>query len=183
MALAIANRYATALDDVLERTGQSSSSDDALTHLRGFADLLATSAELRNVFASPAVTGADKRSLIESIGQKLNIGKPVRNLLYLLSDRRRMSLTGDVAAAFEARLDERRGIVRAAVTSAAPLGAEERKTLLEKFERLTGKRAEAEYAVDESLLGGAIVQVSGQVFDGSVATQLRALGRMMAGGR
>lgn len=183
MALAIANRYATALDDVLQRTGQAESSDAVLAQLRAFAEALSGSAELRNALASPSVSGADKRAIIEAICQRLNAIKPVRNLLYLLSDRRRSALAGEVAEAFGARLDERRGIARVEVTSAAKLGEREQELLLDKFQRLTGKRTEATYAIDESLLGGAVVRVGGQVFDGSIAAQLRALGRTMAGGR
>lgn len=183
MALAIANRYAAALDDVLQRTGQSGSGDDALAQLRSFADALEKSSELRNALASPAISGADKRAVIDSICQHLNAIKPVRNLLYLLSDRRRSALTGEVAEAFGARLDERRGIARVEVISAVELGEQEKDLLLDKFRRITGKQTEAEYAIDESLLGGAVVRVSGQVFDGSIAAQLRALGRTMAAGR
>jgi len=183
MALAIANRYAAALDDVLERTGQSGSADAALAQLRSFTEALTGSAELRNMFASPAVSGADKRAIIAAICERIGAIQPVRNLLYLLSDRRRMALVGDVVSALGARLDERRGVVRVEVASAAALGEQEKGMLLAKFQGLTGKQAEAEYTVDESLLGGAVVRVSGRVFDGSVAAQLRALGRSMAGGR
>jgi F-type H+-transporting ATPase subunit delta len=183
MALAIANRYAAALDDVLERTGQSDSADAALEHLRLFADALIRSGELRNILASPSVSAADKRAVIASICERLGAARPVRNLLYLLSDRRRSNLAGQVAEALGERLDKRRGVARAHVTSAARLGEREQQLLLEKFHRLTGKRTEAEYAVDESLLGGAVVRVGGQVFDGSVAAQLRSLGRSMAGAR
>lgn len=183
MALAIANRYAAALDDVLERTGQSGSVDAALAQLRAFAEALSGSAELRNLFASPAVAGEDKRAIIQTICTRIGAIQPVRNLLYLLSDRRRMALAGDVASAFGARLDERRGVARVEVASAAALGEQEKALLLEKFQSLTGKQAEAEYTIDESLLGGAVVRVSGRVFDGSVAAQLRALGRSMADGR
>ncbi len=183
MALAIANRYAAALYDVLERTGQSASVDVALEHLRSFADVLSRSGELRNVLASPSVSTSDKRAIIASICERIGTASPVRNLLYLLSDRRRSSLAGEVAEALGEQLDKRRGVARVYVTSAAPLGEQERRLLLEKFERLTGKQTEAEYAVDENLLGGAVVRVSGQVFDGSIAAQLRALGRSMAGAR
>ena len=181
MALAIANRYATALDDVLERTGQQASSDEMLAHLRAFAQTLAESAELRNVLASPAVAAADKRGVIEAVCQRLGAAKPIRNLLFLLSDRRRSALVGEVAEAFSNRLDARRGIARVSVVSAAPMDDEERRKLLETFARITGKQTEAEYTVDESLLGGAVVRVGGQVFDGSAASQLRALASSMAG--
>ncbi|MBI1357031.1 MAG: ATP synthase F1 subunit delta [Acidobacteria bacterium] len=181
MALAIANRYAAALDDVLVRTGQQASSDAILSQLRAFARLLQESGELRNVLASPAVSAADKRGVIDALCARLGAAKPARNLLLLLSDRRRAELAGEVAEAFSARLDGRRGVARVRVTSAAPLTEQERSRLLETFAGITGKQTEAEYTVDESLLGGAVVRVGGQVFDGSIAAQLRALSSSMAG--
>jgi len=183
MALAIANRYAAALDDVLARTGQSDAADGALAQLTAFAAAMGQSSELRNVFASPSVSATDKRSIVDAICQRIEAIKPVRNLLCMLSDRRRMTIVGDIAEAFGARLDQRRGIARVEVTSAVELGEPERNLLLQKFQKITGKQTEAEYTIDENLLGGAVVRVEGQVFDGSILAQLRALGRSMAGGR
>ena len=55
MSLAIANRYARALADVVMTPGSGLEPQDAISGLRDFAGSLASSAELRTVLTSPAV--------------------------------------------------------------------------------------------------------------------------------
>jgi F-type H+-transporting ATPase subunit delta len=40
------------------------------------------------------------------------------------------------------------------------------------MEKLTGKKVRARYALDESILGGAIVKIGSTIYDGSVRGQL-----------
>ena len=45
--------------------------------------------------------------------------------------------------------------------------------LVEKLERRSGKRVEAEYIVDGTLLGGLVVEMEGRVLDGSLKKDLQ----------
>jgi F-type H+-transporting ATPase subunit delta len=73
------------------------------------------------VLESPAVSAAKKRSAIARLAELLSLSRPVRNFLWVLIDRRRSNLLHEIAESFEAVIDERRGLVRARVTSAAPI--------------------------------------------------------------
>ena len=183
MASAIANRYASALADVLAKPSAAQSPSSALEQLKAFSALLRESAELRNLFASPAVTSAPKRKLVETLGQRLRIDLAVRNLLFILVDHGRMGILPDVVDAYSAVLDESRGVARISVSSALPMPGEQRDQIIEKFRRITGRAVEADFESDESLLGGTVVRVGGKVYDGSLRSQLAALDRAMAGER
>jgi len=43
------------------------------------------------------------------------------------------------------------------------------------LERRTGKRIEAKFVADQSVLGGAVVRVGSTVYDGSVREQLNRM--------
>ena len=181
MASAIANRYAAALADVLARPNAAQTPESALDQLRAFDGLLAESEELRNLFASPAVATAQKRKLAQTLGQRLGIADPVRNLLFILIDHRRMGVFSDIVEAYTAALDTSRGVARIRVASALPMPEDQRNQVIEKFRQITGRAVEADFHADESLLGGSVVRVGGKVYDGSLRSQLAVLDRAMAG--
>jgi F-type H+-transporting ATPase subunit delta len=181
MASAIANRYAVALADVLAKPGAAQSPESALEQLRSFDQMLRESEELRNVLVSPTVGLAQKRKLAETLGQRVGVSGPVRNLLFILIDHGRIGVFSEVVAAYAAALDERRGVARIRVASALPMPDDQRNQVIEKFRRITGRAVEADFESDESLLGGSVVRVGGKVYDGSLRSQLAALDRAMAG--
>jgi len=181
MSLAIANRYANALAEVVLEPDSHQAAEAALGELRGFAQAYASSDELRMVLSAPAVPAEEKRKLLASLSERLELSVTLRNLLFVLADHRRLPIVAEVADAFERLLDEARGIARIAVTCAAALDDEQREAIIQKFNAITGKPVEAVFSTDSDLLGGVVVRVGGTVYDGSLSAQLRRLDRAMAG--
>ncbi len=81
----------------------------------------------------------------------------------------------EIQQAFLVELNARLGIAEADVTSSQVLSAEERKQLVAMLEKKTGKKIEARFHEDQSLVGGAVVRVGSTVYDGSVREQLTRL--------
>ncbi len=167
--------------DVASTSGAEPNLDQALEQLRAFAAVFAMSVELRNVLASPAVAAPKKRALVASLGERIGLQRPVRNLLFVMLDHRRLPILEDVIDALEKARDERRGVERLEVTSALPMTEDQRLELLERFRAATGKQVEASFAEDARLLGGAVIRRGGTVLDGSLASQLQSLSRAMTG--
>ena len=65
--------------------------------------------------------------------------------------------------------------MRARITSAAPLPADELETLKAALRRRFGREVEVETAVDPALLGGAVIDAGGVVIDGSLKGKLGRL--------
>jgi F-type H+-transporting ATPase subunit delta len=103
----------------------------------------------------------------------------IRNFVYVLIDHRRVAMISEIREAFEQHLDERRGFVRAEVTSAERLDASKSSQMESALSRLTGKRMRLRFAVDAELLGGATARIGSTVYDGSVRGQLRQLKRKL----
>jgi F-type H+-transporting ATPase subunit delta len=180
MPTAVASRYARALGDILTGPNAGVSADDAVSQLRQFAAMQDGSVELQNVMASPAVTPGRKKAVAAKLGEMLGFGKILRNFLFVLIDHRRMGILGEILDALEALLDERRGIVRATVTSARGLDDGQRQAVEVALGRLTGKQVFGKYEVDGALIGGLVARVGSRVYDGSVRGQLQAMrGRLV----
>ena len=121
------------------------------------------------------VTDAARTSLIEAVADKMGLSAPVKKLLVLLAESRKLNLMPDLAAAYRERLLNHQNIVRAEVTSAAPLSPEKTKALEDSLSKVTGKKVDLSVSVDPELLGGVVARIGSTVYDGSVKTQLERM--------
>ena len=147
----------------------------AVDGLRQIAALFEQSAELRRVWENPAVPAAQKRKLLDVIVQRDGIDRPVRNLIAVLIDHRRLNFLLRIVEQFERELDRRMGLADAQISSARELGDGEKRTLEAEIAKLTGKKVRAQYGLDASLLGGAVVRIGSTIYDGSVKGQLERI--------
>jgi F-type H+-transporting ATPase subunit delta len=166
---AVARRYASALADV---TIEQKSADRAKADLGAFVDAFFSADDLRNFLESPAVGRDVKQRVLDEIAKQMNLEPAVRNFILLAVDHRHTEALRDIQQAFLEELNARMGIAEAEVTSARALNANEKQQLTAALERRTGKKIEARFSEDETLLGGAVVRVGSTVYDGSVREQL-----------
>jgi F-type H+-transporting ATPase subunit delta len=101
--------------------------------------------------------------------------QPVTKMLVLLARSGKLNLVPELAASYQQRLLAHQNIVRADVTSAAPLSPEKTKALEESLSQVTGKKVELSVRVDPELLGGLVAAIGSTVYDGSVKTQLQRM--------
>jgi F-type H+-transporting ATPase subunit delta len=169
----VASTYARAFADVVFATHMDAGR--VLGGLRQIATLFKESAELRRVWENPAVPADQKRKLLDVIVQRDGIDKPVRNLVAVLIDHRRLPFLPRIVEQLEKELDARMGFAEAQISSARELGDAERRTLEAQIEKSTGKKVRARYGLDPSLLGGAVVRIGSTIYDGSVKGQLERI--------
>jgi F-type H+-transporting ATPase subunit delta len=143
--------------------------------LQEIARLLAESADLRRVWENPAVPAEQKRNLLDAIVQREGIDRQVRNLVAVLIDHRRVQFLPRIVEQLEKELDTRLGFAEAQIFSARELGDAEKRALETQVEKTTGKKVRARYALDSSLLGGAVIRVGSTIYDGSVKGQLERI--------
>ena len=173
-------RYARAFADVV-----TSGKLDAAALDRQLTDFLATlagSAELRELFANPAVPTLQKVAILDKLNAKMGLQKELRNLLAVLIDNGRIGQVQEVAAAYRAELQERMGIRQAEIVTARELSAEERSSLVAGVGKLAGSRIEPSFKLDASILGGTVVRIGSTVYDGSVRGRLERLKEALIAG-
>jgi F-type H+-transporting ATPase subunit delta len=163
----VASTYARAFADVVFSAHLDAGR--ALGGLRQIATLFSESLELRRVWENPAVPAEQKRKLLDAIE------KPVRNLIAVLIDHKRLPFLSRIVEQLEKELDARMGFAEAQISSARELGDTEKRTLESQIEKASGKKVRASYGLDSSLLGGAVVRIGSTIYDGSVKGQLQRI--------
>jgi F-type H+-transporting ATPase subunit delta len=175
---AVARRYAAAMADVaIERNN----ADRVRADFSGFVSAFYSAADLRNFLESPAVSIEVKQKVIGAVAAKMQLDGGVTNFIRLIVHHGRTESLREIEGALGEELNARMGIALAEVTSARPLNENERRELTAALERRTGKRIEARFREDGSLLGGAVVRVGSTVYDGSVRERLNRLREQLAG--
>ncbi|HEY4877643.1 MAG TPA: ATP synthase F1 subunit delta [Candidatus Acidoferrales bacterium] len=169
---AVAERYAAALADVAiaHKSGEAVRKD-----LASFIAAYSESADLRNALETPSIEQDLKIKIVQSVAAKMGLNEAVRNFVILIVSHQRTHLFREINEAFGTELNRRLGIEEAEVTTARELSDAEKKELLGVIERRTGKKIEAKFVADQSVLGGAVVRVGSTVYDGSVREQLNRM--------
>lgn len=169
----VAATYARAFADVI--FDAQLDAGRALTDLRQIVTLFEQSLDLRRVWENPAVPGEQKRKLLDVIVDRDGIDRPVRNLVAVLIDHRRMPFLPRIVEHLKKEVDARMGFTEAQISSARELAAAEKRNLETQIAKVTGKKVRAQYGLDPSLLGGAVVRIGSTIYDGSVKGQLERI--------
>ena len=175
MTEAVANRYVTALADLVCEPGSGLAPEQALDQLQAFGEVLAESDELGAVLISPAIAPREKEDLISEIGRRIGLSAIVENFLQIVVEHRGIAEFGLLEKGFRNWLDAYRGRVAVEVRAASEMDSGQKAALKRRFEEITGKRVRATYVVDPDLLGGTSVQVGSTLYDGSLRAALGTL--------
>lgn len=165
-------RYAKAVLDL----AKDQKSDQAVNDdMKSIANAVLESKDLSNMLQSPVVPIAVKKSALVTVFKDIN--KLSVNLINTLIENRRIDILGDVAQKYNLLFDQQQGTQVAKVTSAVALTDDLKIQILAKVKELTGKDAEINNIIDESILGGFILRVGDIQYDASIAHKLSKLKR------
>ena len=99
----------------------------------------------------------------------------VRNLVALLINRGGVDAMRDVQEGYSHLLDERLGRQRVEVTTAVPLEEAELERITNFVAQLVGREVVLSTQVDDSILGGLIIQIGDRLLDGSTGSALERM--------
>ena len=168
-ALTLARPYARAAFAIAREGNALPAWSDALA----FAARVAADPTVAALLGNPGLIQADAVTLLAPEGADATFG----NFLGLLFENRRLPLLPEIAGMFDELRFEAERVVKAKVTSAVPMPAAELDTIKAALKKRFGRDVEVETAVDESLIGGAVIDAGDVVIDGSLKGKL---GRLQA---
>lgn len=174
----LAGRYANALFELADAAKQLDAVAADLTQLRS---MIAASADLRGLIASPVIARADQSKAMLAICDAAKFGALTRNFIGVVADKRRLRALPNMIAAFLGELARRRGETSAEVVSAVPLSPAQIDQIGETLRGIVGRKIAIDARVDQEILGGLIVKVGSRMFDSSVRTKLQRLQLAMKG--
>ena len=175
----VARRYATALADVVVKSGET---ETVKSELKVWADLIGTNPDLQNALGNPAIAHLSKEKVLEGLLAKTAPSKTTANFLRILLRNNRLTELREINEKFASVLDERNGVVSAEVTSARPLSEAEKAEFQANLARMTGKKIKLNFNINENIIGGVVTRVGSTVYDGSVRTQLENLKQQLVNG-
>jgi F-type H+-transporting ATPase subunit delta len=168
----IARRYAEALADVAITHNQIDLID---AEVGAFARMMSDSRELHDLFASPIISQGDKAQVLNALVERARPGQMTANLLKTLLRHYRLHHLEAVYQQFQREINERRGMVLAEVTTAAPVSRTEQDALSNRLREMTGKQVQLQFKTDPALIGGVVTRIGSIVYDGSIRTQLQTV--------
>jgi len=172
----VARRYATALADVIAKTGET---ENIKNELETWEAMMNGNGEILQVFLSPAFPQNQKEKVLESLIERTKPAPTTANFLRVLLKNGRLGEISQINQKFSSILEGRSGGVSARIVSARLLSDTEKQELKSSFEKITGKRLSPSYEIDESIIGGVVITIGSTVYDGSVKTQLQQLKEQM----
>lgn len=134
--------------------------------------------ELMEVLRSPNIPFAERVSLIDKAFESIKI-ENVINFLKLLCEKGRITVLDEALNTFDSLLNAKKRTFIAKVTSAVELGDEQKLRLTEKLKNKYHGEIISEYTVDNRLIGGLIVEIDGEILDGSLSTRLKGVKEVM----
>lgn len=173
-SLTLARPYARAAFEVAVADGQLQNWFQALAT----AAALVTQEKVRVLLASPGLTAAQKSAaVLEVMGEVFD--KKFANFIIALAENKRLSMLPEIRDLFLILKADHEKSLDVSVTTAYPIDT----GLLDKLSRALaeklGRRVKLSSAVDQSLLGGALIRAGDTVIDGSVKGRLTKLAEAM----
>ncbi len=174
----LAGRYVAALFDLAD---EQKALDQVAGDLIGLRTMIDESADLRRLMRSPLYGRDQQVAAMDAVLAKSGVSPLTRKFVLVVAGNRRLFALGGMIEGFLAELARRRGEVTAKITVARPLTAAQEKRLSETLQGSLGGTVRIETKIDESLIGGLIVQVGSRMVDGSIKTKLQKLQNAMKG--
>ena len=172
----IARVYAQALLGAAEKAGRSEQVLEEFDRLMG--DVLARFPKLEAVLRSGLVSVEEKAGILDRVfGGR--ISPLLLNFLKVVAGRGRLDCLAAIHHQARRLQQQRRGLVRVDVTTAAPLGSELADRIAESLRTVVSGEPLVEQRTEPKLIGGVVVRVGDTVYDGSLANQLQKIRQQM----
>ena len=171
----IARVYAESLFEVAKERGKL---DEVHEQLDEVADALGSDRDLQVFFFSPYFSSAEKR---EGIGKAITGAEDeLIHFLELLAEKHRMPALFRIRRRFDELWAKENQRLAVTVTSAIELDDAVVKSIGDEIERKTGKTIDLSSRVDDSIIGGLVLQVGNRVLDASIRNRLDKLRKEVA---
>lgn len=138
-----------------------------------FAAAVEESAELKGLLRNPQIDPRAKRDALEAV-----LGEADQlfvNFIRLLAEKHRIDQLEEIYAEFEYLIAREERVLRLALTTAVELSDTEAAEIVQRFEKASGRKVEAERHTDPSLIGGVVLQAGSLRVDASVRGRLNKL--------
>lgn len=139
-----------------------------------FSQVLQSSEELKSTLSDPSIPSARRQQIVEDLLD----GQVTQTTVALVSMVVAAGMGSDIKAIADKVVGlgaESRDKAVAEVYSVVDLSSDQQQRLAAALKSATGKDVEMKIIIDESVMGGLLVQIEDEVIDGTVRTRLKQL--------
>ena len=165
MVRRFARPYARAMMDA---AGSPQKASELRGELMSFAAALGASAELRELYANPAVDQTTKLAITGQLAKKMKASELATRSLEVLVRNHRINDIDAIVNALATYVNAALGVAVAEVRSAKSLGPDEIAQLADTLSNKIGRKVELDIRTDPKLLGGLVVKIGSEIWDASV---------------
>lgn len=170
----IARPYAVA---AFEFAQSASSVDSWLSALAAMQAVIGEPA-VTHLIAHPEVSAPQIESVLVEV-LKGSCNEAQLNFLRLLIENKRLMVIEEILVLFKEHLAEAHQTVQATLSSVAPVDDATKAAIQKALEQKFEQRIELETAIDESLIGGALIRSADWVIDASVKGRLKQMAKAL----
>ncbi|QYR52906.1 F0F1 ATP synthase subunit delta [Lysobacter soyae] len=170
--LTLARPYARAAYDLARQGNSTADWSNALA----LSARIAADPNVAQLLGNPLLSRQEAAGLVAPEG----VSETIRSFFATLADNGRLNVLPEIAGLFEQYRADAEHIVRAKVTSASPMSADELANIKAALKRRFNQDVEIDTAIDESLIGGAVIDAGDVVIDGSLKGKLARLQNALA---
>jgi F-type H+-transporting ATPase subunit delta len=173
----VAERYARAIFELGVEAGQVVALSE---QIRSFAETYSNSPELRAVLDNPMIEPERRSAMLADVAAKIGLSGVGLNAVRLLAHRSRLASLPAIARRLASLADEKAGVVRAVVISAAPLPESFYERLMRELESATSRKVAIDRQQDPTLIAGVVTRIGDNTIDGSIKGRLAEIRRQLS---
>jgi F-type H+-transporting ATPase subunit delta len=171
-AIRLASRYAKSLLDLSLELGQL---EEVFGDMKQVAAVIGASRELKVMLKNPIINAEKKHKVVDAIFGK-DSNKITKTFLTLMVNKGREPYLEDIAKSFIQLYNKYKHITPVVITTAVQFDKAYTDELVAKLQSKTGiDNAQIKVTVDETLIGGFVLQYEDKLYDASVAHKLELL--------
>ena len=173
----LAERYAKSLLDLATELNELSNVHDDIVLLQTICN---KSREFVLMLSSPIIN-ADKKFKILTAVTEGKVSTITQTFIKLLCNKNRESALPEILSSFILQYNKVKGIHKVKLTTATPISGTIKNSFIQKIEATTAiKNIELEAKVDESLIGGFMLEMDGKLIDASILRDLKDVKKQFA---
>ena len=164
----ISNEYGTALFSLALEVKSEKEYFDCL---KVISDNLKAEPDYLEFLSCPSIPIDERVSAIDAAFSSMP--EHIVSFMKILCEKGRIGCFEECFEIYGKLLSEHEKRINAKVTSAVELSEDEKASLKEKLEKMSGNKTLIEYTVDKSIIGGLIVEMDGKIMDSSLRKHLK----------
>ena len=167
-----ANRYSLAL---FELASESNSLIQIEKNSSAMLNLISKSKDFNNLIKDPTLSRETLIEIINKISEIFKLEALFKNFLSFLITKRRFFYLEQILSSFNETCSEKRGELKAEIKSAKQLTQDEIDMITDELSNNFKSKIKLNYKLDQSLIGGLVVQVGSTMIDTSIKNKLQQI--------